>query len=78
MCGGVAGHAGVFANANDLGKVMQMYLNKGTYGGERYIAEKTVEEFTKCRFCLNGNRRGLGFDRPDQSGKRHPATAYRF
>lgn len=72
MMGGVAGHAGVFANANDLGKVMQMYLNKGTYGGERYIAEKTVEEFTRCRFPGTGNRRGLGFDRPDPSGKGTP------
>lgn len=78
MCGGVAGHAGVFANANDLGKVMQMYLNKGTYGGERYIQEKTVEEFTKCRFCMNGNRRGLGFDRPDQSGKGTPCDCVSF
>lgn len=72
MMGGVAGHAGVFSNANDLAKIMQMYLNKGTYGGERYIEEKTVEEFTKCRFCINGNRRGLGFDRPEVSGKGTP------
>lgn len=78
MCGGVAGHAGVFSNANDLGKVMQMYLNKGTYGGERYINAATIEEFTKCRFCLNGNRRGLGFDRPDQSGKGTPCDCVSF
>jgi beta-N-acetylhexosaminidase len=78
MCGGVAGHAGVFSNANDLGKIMQMYLNKGTYGGERYINEKTVEEFTKCRFCMNGNRRGLGFDRPDQSGKGTPCDCVSY
>jgi len=72
MCGGVAGHAGIFSNANDLGKVMQMYLNKGTYGGDRYVNEKTVEEFTRCRFPGTGNRRGLGFDRPDPSGKGTP------
>ena len=72
MCGGVAGHAGVFSNANDLGKIMQMYLNKGSYGGERYISEKTVEEFTRCRFPGTGNRRGLGFDRPEPSGKGTP------
>lgn len=78
MCGGVAGHAGVFSNANDLAKVMQMYLNKGTYGGERYINASTIEEFTKCRFCLNGNRRGLGFDRPDQSGKGTPCDCVSF
>jgi len=68
MCGGVAGHAGLFSNANDLAKMMQMYLNKGSYGGERYLSAKTVEEFSKCRFCANGNRRALGFDRAPQSG----------
>lgn len=78
MCGGVAGHAGVFANANDLAKVMQMYLNKGMYGGEEYIKSSTMDEFTKCRFCLNGNRRGLGFDRPDQSGKGTPCDCVSF
>ena len=33
MFGGVSGHAGLFANANDLAKLMQMYLDKGEYGG---------------------------------------------
>lgn len=78
MCGGVAGHAGVFSNANDLAKVMQMYLNNGSYGGEQYIRPGTVEEFTKCRFCLNGNRRGLGFDRPDPSGKGTPCDCVSY
>lgn len=68
MCGGVAGHAGLFSNANDLAKMMQMYLNKGSYGGVRYLSAKTVEEFSKCRFCANGNRRALGFDRAPNSG----------
>ena len=58
MLGGVGGHAGIFSNANDLAKIMQMYLNYGEYGGERYISEETVKEFTKCQFCNNDNRRG--------------------
>ena len=41
-----------------------MYLNNGEYGEERYISEKTVNEFTKCQFCKNDNRRGAGFDKP--------------
>src|SRR5690606_8965203 len=41
MLRGVSGHAGLFANANDLAKVMQMYLDMGTYGGRRYIKEET-------------------------------------
>ncbi len=65
LAGGVSGHAGVFGNANDLAKLMQMYLNKGTYGGERYIQEETLEDFTSAPFRKQGNRRGIGFDKPD-------------
>lgn len=67
MKGGVAGHAGLFSNANDLGMVMQMLANGGVYGGRRYLSEAVVKEFTKCQFCAPngaGNRRGLGWDRP--------------
>ena len=67
MKGGVAGHAGLFSNANDLAKLMQMLANGGTYGGRRYLSEGVVAEFTKCQFCSpsgTGNRRGLGWDKP--------------
>ena len=64
MLGGVAGHAGLFGNSNDLAKLMQMYLNRGTYGGIRYMDSTTVDLFTSCVFCKTGNRRGLGFDKP--------------
>jgi beta-glucosidase-like glycosyl hydrolase/CubicO group peptidase (beta-lactamase class C family) len=67
MLGGVCGHAGVFSNANDLAKLMQVYLNKGTYGGEVYFQAQTVDYFTSCPFCKNQNRRGIGFDKPDLS-----------
>jgi len=42
---GVAGHAGLFSTASDLNKLMQLLLNRGTYGGRRYLQERTVEEF---------------------------------
>ena len=64
MMGGVSGHAGLFANANDLAKLMQMYLNYGTYGGERYLSDTTVRRWTSYQFADEGNRRGLGFDKP--------------
>lgn len=64
MMGGVAGHAGMFATANDLGKFMHMLLNKGTYGGIRYFDTTTIELFTSAPFLSMGNRRGLGFDKP--------------
>lgn len=69
MAGGVAGHAGLFSTANDLGKIMQMYLNKGSYGGEEFFDSEIVDEFTKCRFCVNGNRRGIGWDKPTTNGE---------
>jgi len=64
MLGGISSNAGLFSNAKDLGKVLQMLLNKGTYAGKRYLAESTVDTFTSCAFCEQGNRRGLGFDKP--------------
>lgn len=64
MLGGVSGHAGLFGTAGDLAKLVQMYLNGGEYGGERFISEAAVREFTRCQFCGEGNRRGLGFDKP--------------
>jgi len=64
MLGGVSGHAGLFSNANDLAKLMQMYLNEGEYGGEELISRKQIRKFTSCPSCKDDNRRGLGFDKP--------------
>lgn len=64
MMGGVNANAGLFGNAEDLAKLMQMYLNGGVYDGRRYISEATLGEFTRCQYCGEGNRRGLGFDKP--------------
>ena len=64
MLGGVSGNAGLFGSANDLAKLFQMYLQKGYYGGKRYISEETLNHFIKPRFPENGNRRALGFDKP--------------
>lgn len=64
MLGGVSGHAGLFGNANDLAKLMQLYLNGGVYGGKYYLNRKLIKRFTSCVACDNGNRRGLGFDKP--------------
>ena len=64
MLGGVGGHAGLFSNANDLAILMQMYLQNGSYAEKQYFNPKTIEEFTKCQFCQDENRRGAGFDKP--------------
>ena len=64
MLGGVAGHAGLFANANDVAKVMQMYLQKGFYGGRRYLKSETIDKFNTRYYQDKKVRRGLGFDKP--------------
>ena len=63
MMDGVGGHAGIFSTATDLAGFMQMFLNKGVFGGKRYLSEEIVEEYTSCQFCPT-NRRGAGFDKP--------------
>ncbi|MCT4636452.1 MAG: serine hydrolase [Bacteroidales bacterium] len=65
LMGGVAGHAGLFSNANDLAKYAQMLLNKGKYGGKKYLHKNTVSLFTQYQFLENDNRRALGFDKPN-------------
>ena len=64
MLGGVGGHAGLFSNANDIAKMMQMYLQKGFYGGKRYLKTNTLDKFNKRYFSDQKVRRGLGFDKP--------------
>jgi len=64
MLGGIGGHAGLFANANDVGKIMQMYLQKGFYGGKRYLKSETIGKFNQRYFSDEKVRRGLGFDKP--------------
>jgi beta-N-acetylhexosaminidase len=64
LLGGVSGHAGLFGSANDLAKLVQLYLWQGRYGGQQLIKAETIAEYTRCQFCPD-NRRALGFDKPD-------------
>lgn len=68
MAGGIAGHAGLFATANDLAIYGQLLLNRGEYGGERYFKAETVDLFTSKQSATS--RRGLGFDRWDPDAKK--------
>lgn len=62
--GGIGGHAGLFSNANDVAKIMHIYLNKGVYGGKRYLNGETISKFNTCYYCEQNVRRGVGFDKP--------------
>jgi beta-glucosidase-like glycosyl hydrolase/CubicO group peptidase (beta-lactamase class C family) len=64
MLGGISGHAGLFATANDLMKLMELYRRMGEYGGKQLISTEVMEEYTRTQFPGNKNRRGLGFDKP--------------
>ncbi len=68
MLGGVSGHAGLFSNANDLAIVMQMILNGGYYGGDRFLSESTINTFTSRH--PECTRRGLGFDMKELDASR--------
>lgn len=75
LLGGVSGNAGLFTTANDLAKIMDMYLNYGVYGGERFIDSTTVALFTRPQMDLKKNRRGLGFDKPESDPRLIGPTA---
>ena len=72
MAGGVAGHAGLFASANDLAIYGQLLLNRGEYGGVRFYKPETIDLFTSKQ--SKTSRRGLGFDRYDpKKGADYPS-----
>ncbi len=75
MLGGIAGHAGVFSNANDLAKLLQMYLNGGIYGGRKLLEKSVIEKYTTRVYSENGNRRALGFDKPEPDEKKISPTS---
>jgi CubicO group peptidase (beta-lactamase class C family) len=76
MLGGIAGNAGLFSSAHDLGVLFQMVLNGGTYGGINYIHPSVIKQFTTR---IEETQRGLGFDMPNRKAKvgtRAPLDTY--
>lgn len=68
MFGGISGHAGLFGNANDLAKLLHLYLYDGQYAGQEIISNNVVSEYSTCVYCDEGNYRAMGFDRPNRPG----------
>ncbi|MFT4942521.1 MAG: beta-N-acetylhexosaminidase [Candidatus Paceibacteria bacterium] len=64
MLGGVSGHAGLFSTANDVAKMMQLFLNGGSYGEKQYLSQEVINDFNTCYYCDDDVRRGIGFDKP--------------
>lgn len=75
MFGGVAGHAGLFSNASDLGVLLQMLLNGGRYNDIQFIKPETIQLFSM--YGSSQSRRGLGFDKPerDNAHRKEPYPA---
>jgi CubicO group peptidase (beta-lactamase class C family) len=73
--GGVAGHAGVFSNAEDLAIFAQAMLN----GGAPILRPETIQLFTQRESTPPGTSRALGWDTPSspsQSGKYFSPRSY--
>jgi uncharacterized protein YbbC (DUF1343 family) len=61
--GGIAGHAGLFATADDLARFAEMMLGGGEYGGVRLFSPLTVAKFTTPQSPADQPvLRGLGWD----------------
>jgi CubicO group peptidase (beta-lactamase class C family) len=56
--GGVAGHAGLFATADDLARLALALLNGGELGGVRIASDSAVDRFTR----RHAGWRALGWD----------------
>ena len=65
MFGGVAGHAGLFSNAQEVAVLFQMLLNGGEYNGVQYLKKSTVDYFTARHGYKS--RRGIGFDKRENN-----------
>lgn len=64
ILGGVAGHAGVFASAQDVAVLGQMLLNGGTYNGKRILTAATVK---KMLTDVNKGKPAIDAERPGRS-----------
>jgi CubicO group peptidase (beta-lactamase class C family) len=64
MFGEVAGHAGLFSDADNLAAILQMLLNGGAFNGKRYIKAGTIKLFSAYNSPVS--RRGYGFDKPEK------------
>jgi beta-N-acetylhexosaminidase len=66
LLGGVAGHAGLFSNAWDLARLMQMNLNGGRYDDRQFFSKATIDYFTKAQSKVS--HRALGWNKPTGPG----------
>ena len=66
--GGVAGHAGLYSTARDLQVLVQLLIDRGEYGGRRYLRAPVVDAF----LAPTGDGQALGWQIPDYA----PPTSF--
>ncbi|NVK86143.1 MAG: serine hydrolase [Cytophagia bacterium] len=74
LMGGIAGHAGLFSNANDLAILLQMNMQMGQYADKQYFNAWTIPIFTTPQSMEN--RRGMGWDKPITGTEDGPTSKY--
>jgi CubicO group peptidase (beta-lactamase class C family) len=62
---GVAGHAGLFSSARELGVLLQLVLDRGSHGGRRYLPAEVIDAFLQPA----GEGQGAA-DQPTERGHR--------
>ncbi|MGA8528532.1 MAG: serine hydrolase domain-containing protein [Acidobacteriaceae bacterium] len=74
LLGGVAGHAGVFSNVEDLLRFAQCMMERGrTASGSQLFRPETIDLFTARQTTSDGKSRALGWDVPTE-----PSSSGRF
>lgn len=75
---GVSGHAGLFSTANDLTRLVRMWMNGGTLDGASLASRETTAAFTRVQDTLI-SRRALGWETPtggNSAGRRFGPRSY--
>ncbi len=60
---GVAGHAGLFSNLDDIGRFALMMLNQGEYEGKRVLSPAATRKITAMPYGMEEFGRALGWDK---------------
>lgn len=72
--GGVSGNSGLFANAESMAKMCQLFLNYGKYNEKVIIPADIVKKFTSTQVV--GAYRGYGFDKQNPASTPYGASSY--
>lgn len=77
VSGGVGGHAGLFATAEALSGICQMFINYGiAANGEMIVDSSTIERFSQPKRYASGSIRALGFDKLDPNKSAYSYESY--